>query len=814
MISDLRFALRLLRKAPGFAAVAIATLAIGIGASTAIFSGVNALLLRPLPVAKPHQLVSGYAIRDGVDPYTTSLLEYLKYRERSYSFTSTGIGSQRLFNLIGSGEARQLRGSAVTADYFTTLGVKTVVGRLFRPEEDRPDAAPVAAISYELWQRLFGADPTIIGRAVKFEDGSYTIVGILPSGFDMPFAADVWVPLQLNIESLPLEQLSQNRYDFVARLRAGVSLREADVEVKGIARSFEQEYPELRRGWSYKLISLRQNLIGDLEGRTRKALFALTAAVVLVLLICCANLANLLLARGVAREREISIRFALGAGPSRVIRQLLTESLLLAFLGGALGLMLAYWVAPVLGVLSPIQAVSFASFLRDFRIDLHVLVFSLVVSVLTAAIVGFVPALKAVRSHDLVTVIKQREQRAGGTFAGRRLLELLVVAEIAIAATLLVPGALIVQSFQRLQRINLGFRPEDLLVVEMALSPNRYREHSQRVSFAQQVLERVKALPGVVSASTTTNYPLQLFDSASSYIVEGRPPSPLSSAPTTIHRLVSPDYFRTLGATFSKGRAVSEHDTAQSPPVVVVNEEFARQAWPGEDPIGKRVRRGGPNEIGFPWMTVIGVVQNIKEDRFNFRTDRPVWYLPYPQQENSNPLQLIVRMAPHQSDVPVAIRNAIRSIDPNQPISAITSMTAYLDEVLMRERFSAILMSSLAAIGLLLAGIGLYGVMAYSVGQRTGEIGLRIALGARSGHVLWLVLGDGLRLVAVGLVTGLLSAYALSQGFSATLYQISATDHFTFVAVAVLLAVSALIACYLPTRTAIKVDPVVALRYE
>jgi putative ABC transport system permease protein len=813
-MNDLQFALRQLRKSPGFSALAIITLAIGIAATTLIFSAINALLLRPLPVEKPQELVSGYAMRDGIDPYTTSLLEYLAYKERSQSFTSSGIGAPRLFNLVEAGEPRQLHGAAVTANYFTTSGVKPVAGRLFRPEEDRPDSAPVAAISYKLWQQLFGADPAVIGRTVKFEAGSYTVVGILPSGFDMPFAADVWVPLQLKIETAPLEERAQPRYDFVARLKPGVSLSEADVELKGIARSLEQEYPQLRHGWSYKLISLRQNLIGDLEGRTRKALFALAAAVGLVLLICCANLANLLLARGVARQREISIRFALGAARSRIVRQLLTESLLLALLGGAFGLLLAYWIAPVLGVLSPIQAVSFASFLRDFHVDVRVLIFTLLVSVLTAGIVGFFPALKAIRSDDLFTVIKQGDQRVGGAFAGRRLLEALVVTEIAIAATLLVPGGLIVQSFQALQRINLGFRPDNLLIFELALSPNRYHEHSQRVSFTQQVLQRVKALPGVVSASCTTNYPLQLFDSASPYTVEGQPPASVSAAPTTIHRLVSPNYFKTLGATLLKGRAVSEQDTSQTLPVVVVNREFARQAWSGEDPIGKRLRRGGPNEIAFPWMTVVGVVENIKEDRFTFGSDRPVWYLPYAQQHSSNPLQLVVRTAQRQSDLAVAIRNAIHSIDPNQPIPAATSMTAYLAEVLMRDRFSAILMGSLAAIGLLLAAIGLYGVMAYAVGQRTGEIGLRIALGARSGHVLRLVLGHGLCLVAAGLIIGLIGAYVLARGFSGALYQISSTDHFTFVAVGLLLAVTALIACYLPTRTAMSVDPVVALRCE
>ena len=813
-MNDLKLAFRQLRKSPGFTAVAITTLGIGIGASTVIFSALNALLLRPLPVEKPQELVSGYAIRDGVDPYTTSLLEYATYRERSHSFTSSGIGTQRLFNLVEAGEPRQVQGAAVTADYFTTLGVKAVAGRLFRAEEDRPNAAPVAAISYELWQRLFGGAPTIIGRAITFEDGTYTVVGVLPSGFNMPFAADVWVPMRLNIETLSLEQRAQRGYGLVARLQNKVRLSEADLDLKRIGRSLEQEYPQLQRGWSYKLISLRQDLIGDLEGRMRKALFALAAAVGLVLLICCANLANLLLARGIARQREISIRFALGAAPFRIARQFLTESLLLALLGGLLGLLLVYWLAPVLGALSPIQAVSFASFLRDFRIDVHVLLFALLVSILTAAIVGLIPALKAIRSHDLVTGIKSGEQRVGGDFTGRRLLDLLVIAEIAIAATLLVPGALIVQSFQSLQRVELGFRPENLLITELALSPNRYHEHSQRLSFAGQVLDRLKALRGVVSASMTTNYPLQLFDSASSYTVEGREPTSVNSAPATIHRLVTHDYFKALGATVLKGRAVNEQDTAKTMPVAVVNEELARRAWPGENPIGKRVRRGGPNETSFPWMTVVGVVKNIKEDRFNFRTDRPAWYLPYAQHESTNPLQLIVRTAQRQPGLPVAIRNAIHSIDPTQPVAATTSMKVYLVDVFMRERFSAILMGSLAAIGLFLAAIGLYGVISYSVGRRTGELGLRIALGARSLHLFQLVLGHGFRLVAAGLITGLLSAYALARGFSSILYQINSTDHLTFAAVAVVLAVTAFIACCVPARRATRVDPIQALRAE
>jgi putative ABC transport system permease protein len=813
-MSDLRFAFRILAKTPGFTALAVATLAIGIGASTIVFSGLNALLFRPLPVETADRLTSGYALRDGVEPYTTSLLEYATFRERGHSFATSGIGMQRFFNLLERGEPQVVRGAAVNAEYFTTLGVKPVLGRLFLPEEDRPGSPAVAAISYDLWQRLFGGDPDIIGRPVNFETEKYCVIAVLPPGFDMPFAADVWVPLQMNIDSLPLEQRAQRGYDFVARLRDGISVSQADAELKRIASELEQEFPQFRRGWNYKLISLRDNVIGDLQGRTRTALFALTAGVGFLLLICCANIANLLLAKGVAREREISIRFALGAGRSRIVRQLLTESLVLALLGGAVGLLLTYWIAPVIGRLSPIQAVSFASFLRDFRIDTRVLTFAFVLSLLTATIFGFIPALKVIRSRDLITIIKQREQRIGGAFAGRRVLDLLVIGEIAVAATLLVAGGLIVQSFFRLSRIRLGFEPDNLLMVEMALSPIKYPEHSQRVAFAQQMLEQVRVLPDVVSVSTTTNFPLELFDSASSYTVEGRSPASAASVPATIHRVVGQDYFKTLGATLLKGRTLTNEDTAQSLPVVVINKELARQAWPGEESIGKRIRRGGPNETGFPWMTVVGVIDNIKEDRFHFRTDRPAWYLPYAQHESSNPLHLMVRTSHRPAAMVLPIRNAIHSVDPNQPISNITTMRAYLAEVLMRERFSATLMGTLAAIGVVLAVVGLYGVMAYSVARRTGEIGLRIALGAASRDIFRLILGHAVALIGCGLVIGLLGALGMTRGLSALLYQISASDPFTFTTVSVLLASVALLACYLPARWAVHVDPMEALRCE
>jgi putative ABC transport system permease protein len=816
MISDLKYALRMLVKTPAFTVIAVLTLALGIGANSAVFSALNALFIRPLPIERPEAVVCGYAMREGRDPYLTSALEYNAYREQSHSFTVSGIATPRSFNFAGGGEPERLPGAAVTVDYLTTLGVKLFAGRTFLKEEDRPGGPTVALISYDLWQRRFGGDPKLIGRSLTLDDGSYTIIGVFPPGFNMPFAADIWVPFQSDINSAALDQRAQPAYDMVARLKAGVTLQTADAELKQIAARLAVEYPQIRQGWSYKLISLRQNLMGDLEGRTRKALFALVAAVAFLLLICCANLANLLLARGVTREGEISIRFALGARGSRIVRQLLTETLLLGLLGGAAGTLLAAWIVPLLGRLSPVKVVSLASFLRDFRIDSRVIVFSFMLSLLTAAIFGSIPAIKLIRSRHLITVIKQKEQRAGGT-SGGRLLDILVTAEIAMAATLLIAGGLIVQSFQSLQRIKLGFRPNNLLMVEMQLPPSKYRDQSARVAFAQQLLERVRALPGVVFAGTTTNFPLQLYDAASSFTVEGAPAPTPDSAPMTIHRLVSPGYLKTIGTTLLRGRDLSEQDTAKSLPVVVVSEELARQAWPNQDPIGKRIRRGRADETNNPWLTVVGIVANVKEDRFNFRTDRPVWYLGYAQEINRpliRPLILAVRTNGDPANFIGAIRGAIHAVDPNQAISSMTVMKAYLAEVLMRERFSALLMGTLAMLGLILAALGLYGVMAYSVARRTGEIGLRMALGARSRHIFRLVLGHALALIACGLVIGLLGAFGMTRGLSATLYEISSTDPFTFVAVAILLATVAMLACYLPARWATRVDPMVALRYE
>jgi putative ABC transport system permease protein len=815
---DVRYGLRLMLKRPGFTVVAVLTLALGVGANTAIFGAVNALLLRPLPIEDVDRVVFGMALREGFDPFGSSVLDYALYRDEARSFTSIGLGTQRQFNLLGRGDPERLRGAAVTASYLTTLGVRPERGRLFAADEDRAGGPAVALVSHELWQRRFGGDGEVIGRSLELEGRPHSIVGVLPPGFDLPYSAEVWVPMQLALDALPFEERAATAHELVARLRPGVRLQDADAELKTLARRLEQEHPRVRRGWSYGVIPLRQQLLGDLEGRTTRSLTVLCVAVAFLLLICCANVASLLLARGVAREGEIAIRRSLGAPRGRLVRQLLTETLLLAVLGGAAGVLLAYWARPILAALDPIQPTGLGSYLTDFHIDARVLAFSLAVTVLAAALSGSFPALKVTRADALATILKRRDQRASAGVAGARPLSALVVAEVAVAAALLVGGGLLVQSFHKLQDVDLGFRPDGLVVFELPVSPSKYPTVAHRARFIDRVLARVGALPQVAAAGITSNVPMQRGTTADSvYEAEGAPPGDASEVPITAHRMVSPGYPATLGVALVAGRLLDDGDGERTAPVVVVSEELARKAWPGQDALGKRVRRIRAGARG-PWMTVVGVVRDVKEDRFNFRARRPVWYVPYAQQTFAPPpelpLELVVRPTGDPAGLGAAVRAAVRDVDPDQPVSAASPLREQLDDVLIAERFSAFLVGALAVAGLLLAAIGLYGVMAYTTGRRTGEIGLRVALGAQPRDVVRLVVAEGAALAAAGLFIGIASAFALARLLASILYEVSPWDPATFLAVAVALASAALLACWLPARRATRIDPMEALRSE
>lgn len=810
---DVRYGARILLKSPAYTAIAVVALALSIGANTAVFSAVNTLLLRPLPLKDLDRLVFSIALREGFDPFESCLLEFEGYQQRNHSFESMGLAQQRSFNLIGHREPERIRGASMTESYLATLGVKPIIGRSFSPDEDRPGGVPVALISYSFWQKHFGGSTSAIGEALNLEGRAYAIIGVMPPGFDLPAAADIWVPLQIDIDTMPFTERAVPNYEIVARLRPGIRLEKAEAESKSIARQLEQEFPQARRGWGVKLIPLRQQLLGDYAGRLNKALAALTGGVGFLLLICCANVANLQLARGIARTRELALRRALGAGRSRLTRQLLTESMLLASLGGVGGLLLAHWIVPLLAALNPVQGTSLASFFHEFKIEARVLIFALCVTLFTGVIFGLVPALKGAGERQVMPSLRLSDQRSASV-PGHGWLNVLIVAEIAVAMMLLVGGGLFVQSFNRLQHVDLGFRPDHLLTIKMILPDSKYSQHRQRVAFVDQILDRVKNLPGVLSAGTTTNIPLEreiAYDSV--YAVEGAPSRNPNDVPITSNRLVSANYLRTLDVTLIKGRLMDETNRAGQPPVVVISEELARRAWPGQDPLGKQIKRVRPGQA-FPWMTVIGVVKDVKEDLANYRINRPVWYVPYAQVENKFPINLVVRTSADPTSITAAIRGAIHAVDPDQSISNVMTMNENLAGVLVTERFSAILMGVLAASGLLLAVLGLYGVMAYSVSQRTAEIGIRVALGARRIHVLQLILGHGAKLTLLGVAIGLAAAWGLTRLLVSLLFEVNTSDSATFLSISLLLVSTALLACFFPARRALSVDPMVALRAE
>jgi putative ABC transport system permease protein len=805
-LQDLRFGFRQLLGKPGFTAIAILSLALGIGANTAIFSLVDAVLLRPLPFQDPDRLVMVWedAAKIGFPRNTPAPANYADWRAQNQVFEDMAALDWRAYNMTDEGEPEKVGAQAVTANFFPLLGVKPELGRVFNAEEDKPDGNKVALISYGLWQRRFGGNPALIGKEILLDEQKHTVIGVMPPGFQfMANETGLWVPMAFSRETLA--RRGNHYLTVVARMKPGVSLRQAHADIAAITQRINRDNPESWSGFDLGsvVISLREQLAGDV----RPALIVLLVAVGFVLLIACANIANLLLSRGAARYREVAVRAALGAGRNRIMRQLLTESVLLAVAGGVSGLLFAWLSFSFLKQIIPngmaLNAV--------VRIDARVFGFTLLLSLLTGIVFGLAPALQAAKV-DLNEALKQGGGRAGTGAGHRRLRSALVVIEVALALVLLAGAGLLIQAFLRLRALDIGVNPENVLTLRTALPGNKYGELPKRTAFYQQVLERMRALPGVVSAGYTTATPLTWKGGTNSFLVEGRDQAPGQDAQS---RQVSTGYMETMGVKLLQGRFFDDHDGAQAQPVAIINETMARQFWPGENAMGKRFRLGVNNSQN-SWVTVVGVIGDIKEMGLEAPAKAEMFF-PYrqlPQMLWNMPRDLAVRTTGDPMSVAAAARQAVWSVDPSQPVSNIRTMDEILAEEVAQRRIGMTLLAAFAALALALASLGIYGVLSYSVSQRTQEIGVRMALGAGRKEVLRLVLADGMLLAVAGVAIGLGVSFALTRLMAGLLFGVSASDPLTLGGVTLLLLAVALTACFIPARRATKVDPMAALRAE
>jgi putative ABC transport system permease protein len=818
LFKDIRYGLRSLLKQPAFTAIAIVTLALGIGANTAIFSVVNAVLLKPLPYEDPDRLVVLFETISG-RTIPVSYLNFADWRDQSKVFQSvSAVRSQESFNLTGVGEAERLQGRLVSASFFSTLATIPIRGRDFLAEEDRPGAVPAVILSYRLWQRSFGADEGIIGRQLTLNNQSFTVVGIAPASFQFGSEADISVPIGLSAERFKLRGRDPG-VSVVARLKNSITPEQAQAELNTIAARLEQQYPDTDGGRRVRIESLLHNVTGDV----RATLLILLSAVGFVLLIACANVANLLLARSAARQKEIAIRTALGASRLRVIRQLLTESVLLALAGGAVGLLLAIWGTDLIISYLPEGIPR----IREVGVDALVLGFTLAASLLTGIVFGLAPALQS-SNPNLSETLKEGERSSSGR--RQRVRGILVVSEVAMTLVLLVGAGLLVKSFWQLQNVDPGFNPRNLLTMQISVSAGA--NEGQRVAnFFEELQQRVGGLPGVGSVSVSNGLPFQGANQPP-FVIEGRPrPEPGKNAgspsgqpawgagePGGILYIASPGYFQTMEISLLSGRSFTSQDTRDSPPVAIIDEAFARQYFQNEDPIGKRLLLAVPGSASHE---IVGVARHV--EHFNLEGQAPVQSEVY-FNFNQIPLQtlpqfvrrinLLVRSSSDPLSLAAPVRGEIFTLNKDQSVFNVRTMGQMLSQSVAARRFSMVLLSVFAALALALAAIGIYGVMSYAVAQRTREIGIRMALGAETGDVLKLVAREGLKLAAIGMAIGLAGAFALTRLMITLLFGVAPTDALTYTVVSLALISVSLLACYVPARRATKVDPLVALRYE
>jgi putative ABC transport system permease protein len=799
---DVRLGVRTLVHSPIFSVVTVLSLALGIGANTAIFSVVNGLLLQPLPYPEPEQIVHVWHTPPqqsfpGMNKFSVSPANYVDWKAQSSTFEQMAVYTYTGLSLSTSNNPLPLTGAAVSSDFFSVLRSQVMQGRAFTPDEEQPGRDQVVVIGHQLWQRAFGANPNIIGQTVNLNSRGFTVVGIMPAGFEFPQEADLWVPLAWDDEERQVRSIHD--YLVIARLKPNVSREQAQAEMSTISSRLEQQYPEDNKGWGAVVIPLHEDLVGDI----RTALLVLFCAVGFVLLIACANVANLMLARGANRQKEMAVRIALGAGRARLVRQLLTESVLLAVTGGVLGLLLAMVGSKMLVGLGSIPNSD------DIGIDTWALGFTLLVSLGAGILIGIVPALQSTRT-SISETLKQGAGRTGGSVIKQHTRKALVISEVALSLVLLIGAGLMIRSFWKLQKVDPGFDTSNALTMSVFLTPTRYSEPQQRLAFVDQAIEQIRAVPGVVSVGTTSVIPLAGGGSTQPFSIEGRPTVAIAEQPMAQTRYISPDYFRAIAIPLRQGRFFSDHDRDNSVPVVIISETMARRFWPGENPIGRRLTPSFHAEEGA--REIVGVVGDVKTSGLDVDSSA-MMYLPFKQAPRPF-ISFVVRTASNPESLVQPVSQAIYSIDKAQALTDVQTMEQVLMESLSGRLFNMTLLLTFAGVALLLAAVGVYGVMNYTVTLRRRELGIRMALGAKRMDVLRLVLGQGLMLTLIGVGAGLISAYALTRLMASLLYGVTATDYLTFGSVSAVLIAVGLAASYVPARRATKVNPTIALRAE
>ena len=812
LVNDIRFGVRGLLKRPGFTSIAVVTLALGIGANTAIFSVVNATLLRPLPFKDPDRIVMAWGyipkFAHQSDKFPTSAGNYLGLVKQTQTFDQLAAFRQWSWQLTRAGDPEQLQGVRVSANFFEALGASPALGHTFTVDQDQEGASPVAIISHRLWQKEFGGDQGVVGKTLTLNGRGVSIVGVMPREFEFPGGAnmipglqfatknDIWMPLAMDAR----ERSNQGSLNLamIGRLKAGVTIPQAENELRAI----ENSLPLGTVNYSINLVPLQKQMVGNIQ----RLLLVILATVTFVLLIACANVANLLLARASTRRKEMAIRGALGAGRWRIVRQLLTESILLSFVGGLFGFVLAVWGTPLLVSFIPEKVPR----IHEINVDLRVFGFALLISVATGLVFGLAPALHGARV-DLNESLKEGARGTTGGWRQNRLRGFLIVSEVSLAVVLMTGAALLTKSFIRLIDVKPGFDPSHTLTMEVSLPtlpPSKYAKEDEQVAFFQQVLERLNHAPRVTAAGAVLSLPLTGAEESTDLFIEGRPAASAGERPSTDYTAVSPEFFSVLQIPLQKGRQLSNRDNKDAPRVAIINEALARRYWPNQEPLGQRIR------IGFEKDTreIVGVVGSIKQSTLSEEA-RPAMYVPYAQLPYGG-LTIVIRTNSDPISLAALARTEIHSVDPTIPVTNIRTMDEVFSASVEQQRFSMLLVGLFGGLAVALAAIGIYGVMGYSVTQRRQELAVRMALGARARQVLQLVLKDGLVLASFGVVVGLAGAFALTRLLRSLLFEVQPTDVQTFAIVAGLLILVALLASYLPARRASKLDPLTVLRSE